>query len=189
MTRTENEQELVLGNKQLLSAFFVVVALLGVFFTMGYVVGRNSASAPIARDTVKTAPPATETDAPGPVAQTPDPVTPPAPEPVRPQIEEGKTAETKPARTPPPAPVEETPAAPAATTPSGLQYLQVMAVKRPVADNIVKVLKERGFPALLGESSKPELFRVLVGPYSDTPSLAAAKTKLKAAGFDSVVSK
>ena len=39
----DGEFELVLGNKQLLSMFFVVVVLLGVFFVMGYIVGRNSA--------------------------------------------------------------------------------------------------------------------------------------------------
>jgi flagellar biosynthesis GTPase FlhF len=39
------EFELVLGNKQLLSVFFIVVVLLGVFFTMGYIVGRNSGNA------------------------------------------------------------------------------------------------------------------------------------------------
>jgi cell division protein FtsN len=38
----EGEFELILGNKQLLSVFFIVVILLGVFFTMGYIVGRNS---------------------------------------------------------------------------------------------------------------------------------------------------
>ena len=35
---------MVLGNRQLLSIFFIVVILLGVFFTMGYVMGRNSGS-------------------------------------------------------------------------------------------------------------------------------------------------
>jgi outer membrane biosynthesis protein TonB len=39
----EGEFELILGNRQLLSVFFIVVALLSVFFTMGYIVGRNSA--------------------------------------------------------------------------------------------------------------------------------------------------
>src|SRR5580704_13154019 len=39
----DGEFELVLGNRQLLSVFFIVVVLLGVFFTMGYIVGRNSA--------------------------------------------------------------------------------------------------------------------------------------------------
>src|SRR5436305_15294356 len=38
----DGEFELVLGNRQLLSVFFIVVILVAVFFTMGYVVGRNS---------------------------------------------------------------------------------------------------------------------------------------------------
>src|SRR5690349_4074269 len=38
----DGEFELILGNRQLLSVFFIVVVLLGVFFTMGYIVGRNS---------------------------------------------------------------------------------------------------------------------------------------------------
>lgn len=45
MPRTEDgEMELVLGNKQLLSVLFILVVLLGVFFTMGYIVGRNNPS-------------------------------------------------------------------------------------------------------------------------------------------------
>ena len=38
----DGEFELILGNRQLMSVFFIVVILLGVFFTMGYIVGRNS---------------------------------------------------------------------------------------------------------------------------------------------------
>ena len=46
MARNEDgELELVLGNTQLLSFFFIVVGLLGVFFAMGYMVGRTSAPA------------------------------------------------------------------------------------------------------------------------------------------------
>jgi hypothetical protein len=41
-TNEEGEFELILGNRQLLSVFFIVVVLLGVFFTMGYIVGRNT---------------------------------------------------------------------------------------------------------------------------------------------------
>ena len=40
----DGEMELVLGNKQLLSVLFILVVLLGVFFTMGYIVGRNNPS-------------------------------------------------------------------------------------------------------------------------------------------------
>jgi len=42
-TNEEGEFELVLGNRQLLSVFFLVVLLLGVFFSMGYIVGRTTA--------------------------------------------------------------------------------------------------------------------------------------------------
>jgi len=36
------EFELVVGNKQLLSGFFIVVLLFAVAFAMGYVVGQNT---------------------------------------------------------------------------------------------------------------------------------------------------
>lgn len=39
----EGEFELILGNRQLISVFLIVVILLGIFFSMGYIVGRNSA--------------------------------------------------------------------------------------------------------------------------------------------------
>ena len=42
MAQPDGEKELVLGNKQLISLFFVVVALCGVFFAMGYMVRGNS---------------------------------------------------------------------------------------------------------------------------------------------------
>lgn len=36
------EIEMALGNRQLLSVFFIVVALLGIFFTFGYIVGKSA---------------------------------------------------------------------------------------------------------------------------------------------------
>lgn len=41
----EGEFELVLGNRQLLSVFFVIVILMGVCFAAGYIFGRNSSVA------------------------------------------------------------------------------------------------------------------------------------------------
>src|SRR3954452_16147674 len=38
----DHETEIVLGNKQLFSLLFVVFVLLGVFFAMGYVMGRST---------------------------------------------------------------------------------------------------------------------------------------------------
>jgi cell division septation protein DedD len=42
MSQTGGEKELILGNKQLISLFFIVVALCGVFFAMGYMVRGSS---------------------------------------------------------------------------------------------------------------------------------------------------
>jgi cell division protein FtsN len=44
----DGEFELVLGNRQLLSGFFIIVILFGIFFTMGYFVGRSSSPSSLA---------------------------------------------------------------------------------------------------------------------------------------------
>jgi cell division septation protein DedD len=195
MTRTENEQEFVLGNKQLLSAFFVVVCLLGVFFVMGYIVGSNTNGS--AKKAAQTEPPPASASAAAPVQDsapsapppqdaTPAQTAPAQPEPAKPESAKPEAAEK--ADAPSAEKPVEKPSSRIESAP-GHTYLQVSAVKRPAADSIVQTLKDKGFPALLGESSKPSLFRVLVGPYADTESLSKAKSDLKAMGFDAVVSK
>lgn len=57
------------------------------------------------------------------------------------------------------------------------------ALRRDDADKLVKTLREQNFPALLAESSKPDLFRVMVGPYHQTADVAEAKARLKSLGF------
>jgi cell division septation protein DedD len=187
MAHTEGEKELVLGNKQLISLFFVIVALCGVFFALGYMMGRPSgkqlASIP---DTSATSTPETVSPAPA-SAQDSQQSEPPRetspgdvqPVPADPQPEPPST-HTQAAHDVPPA------AAPAPATAGrdeGATYLQVTALGRVDAANLIKTLKEQNFPALLADSSKPDLFRVLVGPYHQTADVADAKARLKALGF------
>ncbi len=91
----DGEFELILGNRQLLSVFFIVVILLGVFFTMGYIVGRNSGTVtaevtPIP-SVVDARPPAAEAPArapePAPVPSTPTETAPQQPAPAAPVAE------------------------------------------------------------------------------------------------------
>jgi len=205
MTRTEQDQEYVLGTKQLLSAFFVVVALLGVFFTAGYIIGRNTGPKAGSSDASSNASPGTQaaerTASRGsepvpepPVSQITEPVATATAPVTKPKAAEPvQNLDTKPTDKPPAEtnakPTPEMVSAVTSQVGAGHMYLQLMAVKRPVADNMVKLLKGRGYPALLGESSKPELFRVLVGPFTDMASLAKTKSGLKAAGFESVIAK
>ncbi len=188
------EFELVLGNKQLLSGFFIVVILFGVFFIMGYVVGRSqSPSTRLAAG--EPAPPVSDAANPsgagspmaGPAPREPaaapaadQPRTPSASEPVSTAAppEAAKPVETAAAPAPEPAkPAEPIP---------GETYLQVMAVKRPEAEVVMKTLRDKGFQVVLGPGPN-DLVRVLVGPFGDGTALGSAKASLENAGFHPIV--
>ncbi len=184
-----DEKELILGNKQLVSLFFVVVALCGVFFALGYMVRGSSLKSSAATADNSTAAPPTETTRrpqPEPAAAEP-PSTAPA------QTTEVSPAQTRPAQDVPasPAPAPAAPDASSVTTPEvGASYVQVGALARADAESTVRTLREQHFPALLAASSKEGLYRVLVGPYHQTTDVADAKARLKALGFsDTIVQK
>jgi cell division septation protein DedD len=204
------EFELVMGNRQLLSGFFIVCLLFGVAFAMGYIVGRNSspsaralsemtapAQAPVVSDSrpapsgaVVTPPPAEGTDPAKPADGGP------AGSAATAQAGGTQPAGTQPAGTQPVGtqPVQTLPIeSPAATTPSAVttepaagNYWQVMAVKQPEAEVVVQTLKDKGFPASLSPGPN-NLVRVLVGPYNDRDSLGKAKAELENAGFHPIL--
>jgi cell division septation protein DedD len=204
MPRNEDgEFELVLANRQLLSVFFIVVILLGVFFTMGYMVGRSSAPVatadsggprradpkPLVVDSA--APPAGETRAPETSARVVPPEPSKQPISTAPQ-QSGESAKSEPK--PPPENVKAEPAksAPPKTEPvrsagsepaSGETYLQLVATAKAEADVMVDVLKKKGFNAI--ESAVPNKdgwFRVLVGPIAEG-DVNKTKAGLQSAGF------
>jgi cell division protein FtsN len=213
----EGEFELILGNRQLISVFLIVVVLLGVFFSMGYIVGRNSA-APAAEaahnggKTVAVEPPTAESEpsSSSPAAQEPPATT------AESKPAETKHAETKPAASgpptthaeqpPPPAPVKPAPVAAAKPKPSAVgpassglasitnqpaagQYWQVVATSRPDAEIISEALNKKGFHTLVTPASREGVFRVLVGPFQDSGAQAEARSKLEAAGFKNPITK
>ena len=210
MSKTDGEYELVLGNRQLLSAFFIIVILFGVFFTMGYVVGRNStppssASGPAQTTAANQRPEAASpTNVPPPQSMAPiEEAQPPA------RVETKSTAlperkEAPPRIAPPrvaaprvhesaPPPEKAVPAssagAPAITPGPGRMYLQVAAAAQPQAGVVVDTLKQKGFPAILAQGPNATLFRVVVGPFADTAALGRAKADLENAGFRPMVRK
>ena len=185
----EGEFELILGNRQLLSVFFIVVVLLGVFFTMGYIVGRNSSPVPSVDTARKTesAPIVVERASPGGAAaenppaasapvETPAPATPPP------------VATTKSAEPPPPvaksAPKSDPKPEPASPTPNvPTPGLQLAAIGKPEAQVWVDVLAKKGFRALYAPVPEKSTFRVLVGPYPDAAAISEARGELTKAGF------
>ena len=214
MVRGEDgEFELILGNRQLLSVFFIVVALLGVFFTMGYIVGKNAGSSDVLagkREPLVVDPSAPrkeptsgtlidprkeETDrppvvveSPKPVETKPEPVKTKEPEPVAVK-EPPKKAEPKPTKAetkpePTPEPPRKQASLGSSGEPSpGQTFLQVVASTRPDCEMIASVLKRKGFAASVVPGPNENVFRVLVGPLADSSAVSKARTDLEAVGF------
>lgn len=205
MARTdEGEFELVLGNLQLISVFLIVVILLGVFFSMGYIVGRNSAPPAVAdaRTSQTGKPivvePATragkEPDQPASSAAQPTP-TEPAAQPIAP---ENKPASNPPAVAkkeavkpePSPAPPEKKPevtsargAVTAVDRPPVGRYWQVVSTSRPEAEIIAGAIAKKGLKAIVAPAPKEGFYRVLVGPLADASETAKTRSELESAGF------
>lgn len=173
--KDEGEFELILGNRQIMSVFFIIVVLMGVFFAMGFLAGRSTApqaavaqkpsaeQLPIAVDAGKR--PASETQA-----------APPAPQPAAPE-------ETKPAESPKPEPARAAAKLYVEQPPAGT-YLQAAATQRADAEAMLGYLSGKtGLHGYVAPSPKsPELCRVLIGPLAGNEEIAAARAKLLSLG-------
>ena len=191
------EFELVVGNRQLLSAFFIIVLLFAVAFAMGYVVGENAraktAEAPAATPPTKTTDTRPEPVAaapapvPSPAAEKPADATPPADAPAQPTTQPAR--DTQPARESQPGAAAVAPASATdnANDPAPGAYWQIIATaNHDSAVTMVQALRDKGFPATLTPGPN-NLTRVLVGPYADTAAMGRAKTELEGAGFNKLV--
>jgi cell division septation protein DedD len=178
----DREIEMVLDNKKLFSILFLTFVLLGVFFAMGYVLGRSSATAETVPPSgpVQASAPAPRPSAAGDMEDTaqresapPDSDTSKGTEPA------GGTSAGRPSAEPEAAP----PAGTIIEPKPGQTFLQVSAVARPEAELLVDVLIRKGFRAVVAPGPNENLYRVLVGPAADDTELARIKGDLEQAGF------
>lgn len=181
----DGEFEVLLGNKQLISLFFVVVILLGVFFTMGYLLGRNSGSGvAIPAAARKEAPPTAARGFPNTYSGTDLPSAPsPVPSAPAARPDASPAVQTRP-------PVRETVSPAAPTEPvSGQAYLQVIASTRAEVDLVVSVLRKKGFRALTAPGPSEGVFRALVGPLENAAAVAETRAGIEKAGFKTYLRK
>ena len=212
---SENETEILLGNKHLLAIFFVLAVLLGIAFTGGYMVGRNGSdkrpAALTAGATDPTASTATgmETHALAPSGDSGDAATPaseqthtvqPPPQPVEvvpvpvkddaplgtPKREQTPEGAEKPASTPKPEQASHT--KDHFSGPQGGQtFLQVAAVGHTEANALADVLSKKGFHAhAVAKPGANDVYRVLIGPLKDTSDLSNTRDSLRNAGFTKI---
>jgi cell division protein FtsN len=211
----DGEKEILLGNKQLLGIFFVLVILFVVLFGAGYMVGRTSGG----KNASDTAVEAKSAPAESAVANggdshavNSDPTT---------ELSDANSERTKtisPAAEGTPA-VKHNPAASSAPAPLGSRkpantestsltrsemeqkaeveeppaapaghrtYLQVAALQRAEAEKVAKILSKKGFRTRIAPKPGTQYYRVLVGPVRDAGDLASTRDALRTKGFREV---
>jgi cell division septation protein DedD len=187
----------------LVGLFLGVVLLCGVFFTLGYVMGRNQFGGPVhaedkrIRETPSSTPAATKSkqsdpapsstsgdwDFYGKSPKNPDATETPAEAPRNGAGSTASAAKTKPV---------------ASTTPSGRFQppkmgkssivLQVSALTRQSdALAMADAIQQKGFPSFVVTPTTDNFYRVQVGPYADEKSADASKRALEQAGFKSII--
>jgi cell division septation protein DedD len=167
------EFELVIGNAQIISGFFILALLLAVFFAMGFIVARAKYQQEPAATTASSTQPELRHPTPVPApAETKS--EPPAEEAAKPPADAAQpTRATETKVEPPPEPADSNPGT----------YWQVASTSDlNAARALLQSMKDMGLPASL--SPGPNNFtRVLVGPYTDNSTLAKVKTQLENAGL------
>jgi len=208
--------DVVMGSRHLLGVFAGVVVLCGVFFTLGYVMGRSqydssvraALAGPRSKPASEGAAKPRQTTAP----ELPKPSEWTFPRAGEPKAAEGavKPAESKPAVSETASPLrpaasgQAAPASggtrvPAAKTagskpfwkapliPRGAIVLQVAALTRDTdALALAEALQEKEYPAFVLTPSADNLYRVQVGPYADAQSAEMAKRSLEREGFKTI---
>jgi cell division protein FtsN len=212
----DGEREILLGNKQLLGIFFVLAVLFAVFFTAGYMVGRNGvekkgaatsasagSSAPAADDSAgigETHAVAAESGASGAEPRTISDSKPSGAaagsyettsrsagaESVDTDRESSSSRRKRAKETQAATSRPEGPSRTAFVPQTGQTYLQVAAVSRPEAETVAGVLSRRGFHAHVAPKPGTKWFRVLVGPVHDAGELSTTRDALMKKGFREV---
>jgi cell division septation protein DedD len=206
-------RDTVLESRHVVGLFLGVVVLCGVFFTLGYVMGRTqqdssvkavSASAAAARPADKPAaaapapsnwdfisgadakksPGKLETPANPAAASGPPPVI--TSMPIKPESTPAKSPEQPAARSTSAAPLKNS-LTKSPVIPRGYVVLQIAALTREAdALALVEALQKKEFPAFLLMPATGNLYRVQVGPYPDGKAADAAKKALEREGFKAI---
>jgi DedD protein len=178
MSEHDYDTEFTLSTGKLLGIFFGMVAICGIFFSLGYAVGRNSAPGASAAvlDSAEANPVSGNgTAKPASAGRAAEP---PAPEVKVATPEAGPEAST-------PAPAE-----PAAMAPGSGYMVQVAAVsKQEDAEALVSALRKKEYPVFLVSNPTSKLYHVQVGPFANQKDAEAMKSRLSADGYNAILKK
>ena len=190
MSATE-DVEISLGTGRLLGLFFALVVVCGIFFGLGYTLGRSMGP------TAMTAEASTSAMAAKPKAtagsQTEPGSTAPASDLTFYKTVEQKDANPQltPTSNPAPAPAANVPASPPEPTHTSTYVVQVAAVsKKEDAEALASALRKKNYPVFLAPSTATDsLFRVQVGPFGDYKEAEGMRARLTSDGYTPIVKK
>jgi len=198
----EQDREIILSTGKLLGAFFALAIICGVFFTMGYLLGKSTSAG--GRTEIVGAVPTGGGSAGKPSAanKTPETIMQTCP-PGSPNCasakggsdasSSGKNAD-QPAAQPSSASKSADQSAQASngnevkTGAGGSFMVQVAAVsKQEDAEILVTALRKKQYPVFIANSSGDPLFHVQVGPFSERKDAEAMRTRLSGDGYNAIV--
>ena len=205
--------EITLSTASLLGIFFGLVLICGVFFGLGYSLGRGSergaiasgsGSAPTINDAEPVETPAAENAKSAPLTplEQQDGMQAPVTAALMSAASRPKADAVEPAAPTPDAPAMPAPAlrpaanlsataapAPAAAASNSKEpMVQIAAVARQEdADVLVSALRQRGYGVVVRSEPQDKLLHVQVGPFADRTAATAIKQKLLSDGYNAII--
>jgi len=178
------DTEITLSTGKLLGIFFAVVIVCSVFFTMGYLLGKSTATGGRTEIVGSTSTAGSAAGKPSAVAKVPEA---PAPAP----SSDSQAAVSNSASTNAPAATSASAVPPATeikSSPSGTFMVQVAAVsKQEDADILKSALQKKQYPVFVANSTADALYHVQVGPFSNQQDADTMRNRLSADGYNAIV--
>jgi cell division septation protein DedD len=199
-TEQVSDTEITLSTTKLLGIFFGLVVICGVFFTMGYLLGKST-SAGGRTEIVATVPSGNAAGKPSAANKTPDTTTQNCP-PGSPNCASTAPADTSSiGKNPDQSSASQQPSGSKtpdqSSTQSGAEVkngagssymVQVAAVsKQEDAEILVTALRKKQYPVFVANSAGDPLFHVQVGPFSDKKDADAMRNRLAGDGYNAIV--
>jgi cell division septation protein DedD len=216
-SRKSSAGERVLEGRHVIGLFFLMLLFSGVFFTLGYVMGRNQLDTQVRASSTPVNDPPSSVKSTAASKQNKSPVSTPNASsdsggdptaiPATPEWEFYRAGEknssndhlkpTPPASSPAqPRPIATSAKAlppsrssnAASGIPRGAYLLQVAALRTESdAISVAGDLRKKKFPAFVQTPQGDKYYRVLVGPYADQKTMEAARKGLETSGFKAII--
>jgi cell division septation protein DedD len=192
------DTEITLSTGKLLGIFFALAIICGVFFTMGYLLGKSTSAG--GRTEIVATVPSSSAGKPYAGNKTPEAVTQTCP-PGSPNCAATSTSDASSSSTSADQPAATQPSSASKTSDQSASagtdsksgaassfMVQVAAVsKQEDAEILVTALRKKQYPVFIANAAGDPLFHVQVGPFTDRKDAEAMRTRLSGDGYNAIV--